>query len=157
MRKHLVALIVSLLVSALAAGPAPAATPPPDELWQAAREGDVEMVKALLKDGVPVDARTEFDCTALYFAANANQPEVIKLLAEAGADLSVKDSDYGFSAMAMAAWLGNTEAVEALIEAGVGAGEAIGGFFAATSNGHGETMRAILERGLVPPRGVAAT
>ncbi len=134
--------------AAVAADEAASATP--GELWQAARAGDVARVKALLAAGVPVDARTEFDVSALYFAANANRPEVIAVLAAAGADLTVKDNDYGFSAMSMAAWLGHTEAVEALIEAGVPAGEAIGGFFAAVSNGHGETMRAILARGLVP-------
>ena len=73
-----------------------------EQFWQAARDGDVARVRALLADGVAVDSKTEFDCTALYFAANSNHPEVVRVLLEAGADVNVRDNSYGFTAISMA-------------------------------------------------------
>lgn len=120
-----------------------------ERLWQAARDGDLETIRELLAAGVPVDAKSEFDATALYFAANANQPEVIRVLAEAGADVNVGDSSYGFPAISMAGWLGNREAVAALLDVGASAGDAVGAFFAGASNGHAHVVEEITSRGLV--------
>ena len=41
----------------------------PDELWEAAKKGDVEAVKAQLAKGADVNARTQYGATALHFAA----------------------------------------------------------------------------------------
>ncbi|MEM8933656.1 MAG: PQQ-binding-like beta-propeller repeat protein, partial [Acidobacteriota bacterium] len=102
----------------------------------AARDGDVAQVKSLLERGVSVDAKTDFDCTALYFAANSNRTDVMRVLLDAGADVDVRDNSYGFSAVGMAAWLGHAEAVEVLIGAGADPGDATGALFAAIGNGH---------------------
>lgn len=125
--------ILGLTASAVWAGT-------PEDLWQAARDGDVKRVEALLEAGVPVDAKTEYDCTALYFAANSNHADVVRLLLEKGADVNVRDNSYGFTAVGMAAWLGHAEAVAALIDGGADVGDVTGSLFAATSNKHADVV-----------------
>ncbi len=114
--------------------------------WQAARSGDVAKVKALVEQGVDIDAVTEFNCGAIYFAANRNHADVIKLLAEAGANVNLRDTDYGFTPVQMAAWLGHTEATDALIDAGASKTDVTGSAFAAASNGHADTVKLIVEK-----------
>lgn len=122
----------------------------PDEkvkaYWEAARSGDIAGVKQAIRDQLDLDAVTEFNCGAIYFAANQNRAEVIKLLAQAGADVNLRDTDYGFTPVQMAAWLGHTEATDALIDAGATKGDVVGSCFAAASNGHAETVRRIVEK-----------
>lgn len=144
---------LSLVVLGLAALPLAATTPPelnPESLWQAARDGNVDLVRHLLENGVSVDAKTEFDCTALYFAVNSDHAEVAKVLIEAGADVDVRDNSYGFTAMGMAAWLGHTASVATLLDGGSNPGDAIGGYFAAASNGHADTVQLFIDRELIP-------
>ncbi len=118
---------------------------PEEQLWHHARSGDVAQVKSLLEKGVPVDAKTEFDCTALYFAANSNQTEVMEVLIAAGAEVDVRDNSYGFSALAMAAWLGHAPAVEILLKNGADPEDAVGGLFAAASNGWVDVVEVMLK------------
>lgn len=63
-----------------------------NELGKAARNGDVENVKALLADGAEVDARA-FDGqhTPLTLAAHRGHDEVMKILIEAGADVNATE------------------------------------------------------------------
>jgi outer membrane protein assembly factor BamB len=116
-----------------------------EAFWQAARDGDTDQIKRLLEAGVDVDAVTEFNCGAMYFAANRNQADVIRLLVEAGGDVNLRDTDYNFTPVQMAAWLGHTEATKALIDAGASPSDTIGSCFAAASNGHAETVKLILD------------
>ncbi|MEM8677756.1 MAG: PQQ-binding-like beta-propeller repeat protein [Planctomycetota bacterium] len=118
--------------------------------WAAARAGDLTALRESLAAGIDVDAVTEFNCGAIYFAANRNQAEAIRLLVEAGADVNLRDTDYGFTPVQMAAWLGHTEATEALIEAGATQNDVIGSAFAAASNGHVDTVKLIAEKLSLP-------
>jgi len=148
--------VITLLLAACLASLVPGIPGPTlaadshERFWQAARDGDVATVRKMLAAGMDVNAKTQFECTALIFAANANRAGVIRVLVEAGADLDAKDNSYGFTAMQMASWLGHTEAVQALLDGGVGPDDAIGAFFAAATNGHAETVKAIVDRELVP-------
>ncbi|MEM9596437.1 MAG: PQQ-binding-like beta-propeller repeat protein [Acidobacteriota bacterium] len=153
MRRSIFVLGLVLVWSAVTAA---GSQSPEERLWEAARTGDVATVRALLAKGVPVDAKTEFDCTALYFAANSNETEVMKVLLEAGASPDVRDNSYGFNAIGMAAWLGHAEATKVLLEAGVAPGDAIGALFAATGNGHTETVKTLLAKVEVPPAQLSA-
>jgi len=58
----------------------------PDELFAAARAGDLEGVRRLLDSGVAVDAVDRYDATALGMAAGAGHLEVVTHLLERGAD-----------------------------------------------------------------------
>lgn len=73
---------------------------PPDHraFLDAAGAGDVEKIRELLAEGVPVDVREDFsvhysqiDQTALMYAAGEGQFEVVRLLLKAGASISAID------------------------------------------------------------------
>ena len=67
-----------------------------EELRQAASAGDVAKVKALLDQGVDVNAANSYGGTALTFAARRGNAEMVKLLLERGADPNrgVSGSDF---------------------------------------------------------------
>ena len=56
------------------------------------RTGDVEKVEEALMNGADVNARDTFGCTALYFAAEWECPEVAKLFIQHGADINARDN-----------------------------------------------------------------
>lgn len=87
-----------------------------DQFWEAVRKGDVAAVTAFLDKGVDVNAKFRYGQTALFKAAERGHTEVVKLLLARGADVTVKDTFYGATAMTWA--LGNKHigAVGALIE-----------------------------------------
>ena len=87
-----------LLVLALLFGQQ-AATPDPEALWAAARAGDKAGVERALAAGVPVDAGTRYQQTALMFAAQGGHLDVVELLIAKGANVNQKDSFYGMTPM----------------------------------------------------------
>lgn len=107
--KH--ALLALLL---LTAGAARAGTPE-DALLDAVRAGDVAAVRALLDQGVPVDTKFRYDRTALSFAADRGQIEMVKLLLERGADVDARDTFYKSTAVARAAYKGHAEVVKLML------------------------------------------
>ncbi|MEX2271049.1 MAG: PQQ-binding-like beta-propeller repeat protein [Vicinamibacterales bacterium] len=76
-----------------------AAAPNPDSLWAAAKAGDKAGVERALAAGVPVDAGTRYQQTALMFAAEKGHVEIVALLLEKGANPNQKDSFYGMTPM----------------------------------------------------------
>src|SRR5690606_41436304 len=69
--------------------------PTPESLWTAARTGDRAAVEAALAAGVPVDAGTRYQQTALMFAAQHGHREIVELLIARGANVNQRDSFYG--------------------------------------------------------------
>jgi len=66
-----------------------------EALFEAARSGDRARVTALLDRGVDVNAASRYGVTAVGFAADKGQIEIVRLLVERGASLDVTDSFYG--------------------------------------------------------------
>jgi hypothetical protein len=62
-------------------------------LHAAAHRGELAQVNKLLASGAPVDARDPYGRTALHVATFARQREVIKALAQAGANLGLLEND----------------------------------------------------------------
>ena len=93
--------LLILFASTLALSQAPASTKA-DQLQDAARKGDAAAVNALLDGGLDVNTKFRYGVTALFFACDAGQLEVVKVLLDRGADLTVTDTFYGMTPLAMA-------------------------------------------------------
>ncbi|HYG09579.1 MAG TPA: ankyrin repeat domain-containing protein, partial [Pyrinomonadaceae bacterium] len=173
--------LLSLLLLFLPAA-AHAARPAQDQneqLFEAARKGDVATVKALLDRGVDVNTKFRYGATALSYASDKGHLEVVKLLLERKADVNVKDTFYGATPIIWAAQKGHAKIVEALIAGGaegredalqIGAGEGqlelvkvvlaagglnaealTGALSAATRAKHAEIVEVLTKAGAMPP------
>jgi outer membrane protein assembly factor BamB len=112
-----------LLVTALVTAPqnppaAQAQEALTEELWEAARQGDVARVRAALDKGVDVNAKARYDRTALTFAADKGHTDVIRLLLDRGADINVQDTFYKMRAVDMALMNEHLAAARLLLERG---------------------------------------
>jgi outer membrane protein assembly factor BamB/pimeloyl-ACP methyl ester carboxylesterase len=120
--------LADVLRATAAAEDAPAVAASAEELWRAAREGDLATVEALLDQGVDVDSRTRYQATALTFAAEKGQAEVVRTLLERGADPEPEDTFYHVVPLGWALRGEHLEVVRLLLEHGAheGADGAIG-------------------------------
>jgi len=92
-------------VITLAAVVALAQAPPPtrsEQLQDAARKGDAATVKKLLDEGVDVDTRFRYNTTAMFYASDHGHVDVVRVLLDKGADLTIKDSFYGLTPLMLA-------------------------------------------------------
>ncbi|MEU7032285.1 ankyrin repeat domain-containing protein [Streptomyces sp. NPDC046237] len=124
-------------------------------LFEAMYEGDDAVVR-VLRAGVSAEADDEGE-TALYRAAVANEPGIVRLLLAAGADPGRgSGEEAGDLPLCGAACGGHAEVVRALLAGGARADQAEAfGFTAldwAVRLGHAETVRILLEHGAAPSR-----
>jgi outer membrane protein assembly factor BamB len=134
-------------------GPARAAEAA-EELWAAARNGDVRWVEAILAKGVNVDAKTHYGASALWFAAYKGQAPVVALLLKRGADPNIRDNVWDEFPLLLAAGAESVETVNALLEAGARGAETC--LVNAAADGKIPLLRAILEKGKLSPEAKAA-
>lgn len=104
---------LALLVSALLWAGAP-----PAPVAEAARRDDVESVRALLAEGGDVDASLGDGMTALHWASLNGNREIVELLLEAGADVSVTTRLGSYTPLHLASEAGQSAVVPLLLEAG---------------------------------------
>ncbi|CAM9820487.1 unnamed protein product [Pylaiella littoralis] len=83
----------------------------------AASDGDLDAVRAFLKDGLDVNSQDWDKLTALVAAASQGHLEVVKLLIEKGADVNAKDKDE-ISGLMEAAIMGHVDVVKEMLKAG---------------------------------------
>jgi len=93
--------VVFALVAVIAFGQAPQLTKA-EQLQEATRKGDAALVRKLLDDGVDVNTKFRYGTTALFYACDHGHVDVVKVLLEKGADLTVKDTFYGFTPLMLA-------------------------------------------------------
>ena len=116
-------LALTLWIPAQAApAPQPAAQAQPsplvEELWSAARDGDVARVAKALDQGADVNAGNRYKATALFFAADKGHVGVLTLLLDRGADINAQDTFYRFRPIGMALSNGHTAAAVLLLQRG---------------------------------------
>jgi len=95
----------------------------PEAYLDAVRKSDAAAVKALLDQGVPVDARFRYDRTALSFAADRGSVEIVKMLLDRGAEVNAKDTYYRVTALTWALEKGHVEIARLLLDKGATGGE----------------------------------
>lgn len=123
-----------------------------DKLWNAARTGDIEVLKAELDAGVPVDAKTAYGSTALCFACDRGHVEIVKLLLERGADPEVKDTFYSATPLTWAQSNGHRELITLLLAAGASGADDL--LFGAVAGGDLEMAKAVLQSGKCSARAI---
>jgi len=96
---------------------APLAISDEERLITAAKEGDVQTVKALLDAGIDVNAKGNAGMTALMHASRNNHIDCVKILISARADVRIKN-ELGRTALKIAEGNGYHEIVKLLKEAG---------------------------------------
>ena len=89
-----------------------------DSLHKAAHNGDIGLVRNILKNNVDPDARDSFGGTALHAAMFQKNTEIIMLLITYGFDVNAKGLSNGYTPLHDAVWANNLEAVRILIEHG---------------------------------------
>ena len=141
------------LVAIIAFAQAPALTKS-DQLQEASRKGDAAAVKKLLDEGVDVNTKFRYGATALFYACDHGHVDVVKVLLDKGADLTIKDTFYGFTPLMLAVSPAqkrkpeHTEIAKLLIAKGApGKDVALSG---AIDNGDVVLAKFILERGGLP-------
>ncbi len=86
-------------------------------LWDAARTGNISMLKEHLAKGMDVNAKDEGGGTALSLATLAGHTEAVEFLIEKDADVNLSGND-GSAPLHGAAFLGQEGAAKLLVEAG---------------------------------------
>lgn len=108
--------------TAAAAAPASAAAaaanvPEIDNLFDAARYGDLEAVEDFIAIGKDVNAADKESRTPLHYASGFDHPEIAQMLIDEGAKLEAQDSK-GNTPLHYAAGYGRAQLVELLLTAG---------------------------------------
>ena len=113
MRTKRVVSVVAIVLSAVSLGAVGAEL----RLIDAAKQSDVEAVRALVEQGLDVNARAADGATALHWAAYRGRVELIQLLIRSHAAVDTTN-DLGVTPLWVAASVRGTTTVEALLTAG---------------------------------------
>ncbi len=109
------------VVLALLIGISLSATETVPTLVDAAKRGDTEAVRVLLRNRADVNKPGPDGTTALHWAVRSNNLELIHLLVNAGADVKAANR-YGLRPLTFAAENGSAAAIDALLKAGADPG-----------------------------------
>lgn len=135
------------VVCVLGASPGAASAPVAD----AAMGGDLEAVRALLKQGADVNAAQGDGMTALHWAAMNNQSELAKVLLYAGANVRAATRINAYTPLFLASQHGHADVIELLLRAGADARavSATGStpLMLAAASGHVRAVELLLEAG----------
>jgi len=116
---------------------------PEDALLEAIRQGDPVAVKKLLDSGVSANAKYRYDRSALSFAADRGNVEIVTMLLDRGAAVDAQDTYYKMTPISAAAMKGHVEILKALLAKAtpVAQGDAL---FPSLHGGKPEVVSAVL-------------
>jgi hypothetical protein len=121
-----------------------------EKLCTAAYEGNLELVRELLRQGVPVNTKGCYGRTPLTWAAREGHRDTCQLLLEHGASVNAKN-DHGCTPLILAAYHGDQELCQlfikhnALVDAQDNKGRTA--LMEAASKGHTETCKLLIKHG----------
>jgi len=128
-----------------------------EELWDAARRGDVKTIESLLSKGADIEAKTHYGATALWLAANKGQLEAVKALLAHKADPNVIDGVWGQTPAAMAAEAEKppvrTEMMKSLLAHGADPSAAL---MESAASGNADVVQTVLAAGKPAPETLGA-
>jgi outer membrane protein assembly factor BamB len=128
-----------------------------EQLWDAARRGDVKTIESLAARGADIEAKTHYGATALWLAASKGQLEAVKALLARRADPNVLDRVWGQTPAAMAAEaekpLVRTEMMKALLAHGADQNAAL---MESAASGNADVVAIVLAAGKPAPEALAA-
>ena len=115
---------------------------------EAAKTGNTEVVKLLLKENVDVNVQDEEGVTALMIASENGHTQVVDLLLKANVDVNVQDEE-GVTALMIASENGHTQVVEVLLKENADVNiqnkEGVTALMLASVNGHLEVVKCLLK------------
>jgi cell wall assembly regulator SMI1 len=123
-----------------------------DDFFAAAGANDLPRVKALLKNGVPIEARDIIQRTPLWTAAQAAAEDVFNFLVSKGARLDVRHPEHGWTPLGAAAH-GSSPAHErifrTLLGSPLGKDRTVvqGAFLAVCCRGNASMVQALIDAG----------
>jgi ankyrin repeat protein len=120
-------------------------------LHDAARDGDLQKVRALIDEGAVIDAQSDRGETPLILATLAGQKEVVELLIEQGAATDGRNEG-GFTPLHAAAYSGDAAIAELLIAKGADINDAenkagVTPLFPAIEEDHEEVAELLITQG----------
>ena len=112
-----------------------------------------ELEHLLLVEKLPPNTSNAYGDTPLHCAVTAGNPQAVRLLLQAGAQVHARNA-HGNAALHTAAELGHTAIVQALLQAGAGVNSTAGfrwtPLMFAAANGHTATVQLLLQYGANP-------
>jgi ankyrin repeat protein len=108
---------IPVLAICLGAGLACAAGPGPASIADAARDGNGDRVRELIRQHADVNAPQPDGMTALHWAARRDDIDLARVLLTSGANVKVRDR-YGIAPLTLAATRGSAHMLELLLKAG---------------------------------------
>ena len=149
MRGRSSAFLIGLMVTALA-GAHPLAQTPGLRVIDAARRGDIEAVRTLIKQRGTVNEAQPDGTTALHWAAHHDDLTMVDVLLRAGARVNAAN-DLGVTPLSLACVNGSVRTVERLLQAGASANSAQGtgetALMTAARTGNVDVVKTLLARG----------
>jgi hypothetical protein len=122
-----------------------------EALVEAARAGQTDVVKSLLKHGVDVNARDLLGETALLAAAEEGHLKVVRFLLDRGADVNARHATLSWTALIQAAAEGHARLLRPLLDAGadINARDNSGAtaLLRAAENSRAEAVKLLIEKG----------
>ena len=127
---------------------------PKEDLWAAARKGDVAALEKLLDQKVDPNIATSYGGTALWFAAMHGKTDAVKLLLKRGARTDVRDNVWNESPLTAALGNQTLDTVEVLLRAGAAGADELA--IRAATSANAKLLKLVLDSAKIEPDTLSA-